>query len=277
MPDQIAKKISRRLRLWWQECKDSMNTEIIKLLNQWPSDKEIYLMVGSESSGTTAISSLLFQEISGLRFLDEGRYPWVWDTYQEVYQGNMSIEDYPKLQLFDAIKVPGFAAILPQFRVAFPKTRVIYVIRDPRDYINSAIKTWGVDTVDDLTGISWVKENWLKIQSQDPVERLALRWKRYINTAMAENGIIYVKYEDFCRDKISTIEKLASLLDIPFNKDRIARICETQLCHESVRPYEPLGPGGWKNGILQTKHIETIEKLCGSEMSKWGYTTNHSP
>ena len=77
------------------------------------------------------------------------------------------------MQLYDSIKVPGFAAILPEFLEEFPNTSVIYVLRDPRDVVASAYRTWKVDTRDRLESIPWVRQTWLGIRDEDPVARLA--------------------------------------------------------------------------------------------------------
>jgi hypothetical protein len=248
---------------------------MISIFNKWPCPDKKYLLVGSESSGTTAIANLLFVDVPSVRFFEEGHNQWIWDAYQKIYLRRQSIYDYPRLQLFDAIKVPGFATIIDEFRKGFPNSRIIYVVRDPRDFINSAIKTWKVKSVEELSDISWCKENWLGISSKDPIERLSIRWKIYINSAMAKDNILFIRYEDFFADKVNTIKHLALRLGLPFNKDRAEKLCGNQLCHISVRNYKPSGPGGWNTGILRHEHIEKIERICKDEMIYWKYDKNN--
>jgi hypothetical protein len=268
---KLLKRIMDRIERIGQEYADAINAYLVKMFNKWPCLDTKFLLVGSESSGTTAIANLLFLEIPSIRFLDEGDHQWVWEAYQSIFQKKRRIRDYPRLQLFDAIKVPGFASIIDEFRKGFPNSEVIYVVRDPRDFINSAIKTWKVKNVGELSTISWSKENWLNIPNKDPIERLSIRWKKYINLAMDQDDIIFVRYEDFCEDKVETIKNLSSQIGLPFNEDRTKRICDKQLCHTSVRNYNPQGPGGWKRGILVNEHIKKIEKICEKEMIRWKY------
>ena len=112
--------------------------------NPWPCVNEKRLVVGCESSGTTPIGRMLLRDTSR-RFLFEGNNTWVWDLYMSVYQGHSQVRDYPALQLFDGIKVPGFAAILEQFVTEFPNTKILYVVRDPRDVLASAYRTHRIE------------------------------------------------------------------------------------------------------------------------------------
>jgi hypothetical protein len=269
--NRLHNAISRRLHRLGRECIDVFNVAAIRVFDRWPCHGEKYLVVGCESSGTTAIANLLFLGNPSIRFLEEGEHPWVWNAYMSIYQKTSSITDYPRLQLFDAIKVPGFAVIIAEFRHAFPNTRVIYCVRDPRDVVNSAINTWKVKIISELEDISWSKETWLGIERQDPVERLALRWKRYLQSATVAGNVLFVRYEDFCSNKVETIRELSSQLGLPFNQDRVRRLCDVQLSPKSVRDYRPIKPGGWHSGMLQRDHVRSIEEICKPEMEKWNY------
>ena len=120
----LPSRIRRRASADWRELEDRARSRLIATLGRWPCAEPKYLLVGAESSGTTAIADLLFEDVRGLRFLVEGgRQAWVWDVYKRVYQGQAAVRDFPRLQLFDAIKVPGFAMIIRQFREEFPLHR----------------------------------------------------------------------------------------------------------------------------------------------------------
>jgi hypothetical protein len=104
-------------------------------------DRFRYLLVGAENSGTSAVANLLFVDIPGIRFFREGtRQTWAWDAHKSIYRGNAAIRDYPRLQLFDAIKVTGFATIFAQFRPGSSTTQVISMVVDPRDFVSSAFR-----------------------------------------------------------------------------------------------------------------------------------------
>lgn len=272
----LAERVKNRTDWIIREFADVSALVPIRLFHRWPCRDRKLLLVGSESSGSTAIAKLLFLSSPSLRFLEEGYNQWVWNAYRQIYQGRRSIRDYPRLQLFDTIKVPGFATILRQFKESFPNSKIVYIVRDPRDFVNSAIKTWKVGSVAELTDVSWSKENWLGIQETDPVIRLALRWRTYLRCAESVPDVIFVRYEDFCADKPGTIQDLATAMEIPYDLDRVIALQNQQLSHVSVRDYKPAGPGGWRLGILEPQHINKIESACQAEMSRWHYQTANS-
>lgn len=262
--DKLSRKIRRAgdaLRVW----RLSTQRDI------WPCLERKHLVVGCESSGTTPISHLLFRGRPA-RFLIEGEQRWVWDVYKSVYQGRSRVEAYPRLQLFDNFKVPGFAAILPQFLTAFPNTRVVYVVRDPRDVVVSAYKTWKVARRAALSEIGWVKHNWLGIAETDPVGRLAHRWRTYLEHSQQVPGVTYVRYEDFCADKVGFLARLAESLSLAVDLSAAAERCDRQASTADTRAYQPEGPGAWqKADWLTGRDIERIEQVCGMHMRRWNY------
>ncbi len=275
----VRSSVSDKINVYGPETLDFLREKWIRLANRWPSQEKKYLLVGAESSGTTAVSDLLFKEISDIRYLEEGEQQWVWDAYRSIYQGKGRLRDYPRLQLFDAIKVPGFSVIINEFLAEFPNTTVVYLVRDPRDFANSAIKTWKIHRMEDFHKVPWSNVKWLGVDCDDPVECLARRWKTYVRSASKVKGIVFVKYEDFCQDKVGVIADLCQRLQLPFDKERVSELCDIQLSHASVRAYRPNGPGGWKDSILEDSHIKTIEDICEEEMLEWGYersTSGHS-
>jgi hypothetical protein len=252
--------------------RDSLGVAALRLRRRqlWPCRDRKYLVVGCESSGTTPISHLLLRDGKS-RFLLEGINNWVWDLYMSVYQSHTSVRDYPRLQAYDRIKVPGFAAILPQFVEEFPNTAIVYCVRDPRDMVASAFRTWQVQTREQLSSVSWVAETWLGISESDPVARLAIRWRTYLERSQQVAGVHYVRYEDFCADRPGFIKSLAEQLHLEIDVEDVRHRCKHQASEKSARNYQPKGPGTWRNGHLTEKDAAIIERICGPQMRQWGY------
>ncbi len=267
----IKDSVADKINIYGNGALDYLKERWIRLSDKWPSHEKKYLLVGSESSGTTAVSELLFKEVKDLRYLEEGEQQWIWEAYRSVYQKQTTLRSYPRLQLFDAIKVPGFSVIINEFLKEFPNTKVVYLVRDPRDFASSAIKTWKIRQMGDFKDIPWTEVQWLGVDCIDPVECLAKRWKAYLNAAMQVDGVVFVKYEDFCQNKIGVISELCEVLGLPFDEARVTQLCDIQLSHASVRAYRPSGPSGWKHSILEQQHIQKIENICREEMLEWGY------
>lgn len=267
----IRTTLADKYNTYHAESFDYLQEIWLRWFKKWPSNKKKYLLVGAESSGTTAVSDLLFKGVKNIRYLEEGEQQWVWQAYRNIYQKKQTIRDFPRLQLFDAIKVPGFSVIINEFLTCFPNTTVVYLVRDPRDFASSAIKTWKIGNMQDFDKVPWSNIDWLGIDCNDPVECLALRWKAYINAASKIKDVVFVRYEDFCQDKVGVISELCRNLQLPFDEDRVAQLCDVQLSHMSVRAYRPAGPGGWRESILEPEHIRRIENICHEEMQHWGY------
>lgn len=265
--EPLLQRCARRLR---RLADDVAEFRIRARRAPWPCVSRKYLVVGCESSGTTPISHLLFRT-GPTRFLIEGDNPWVWALYQAVYQGHRRVRDYPRLQLYDSLKVPGFAAILPQLLEEFPNTSVIYVLRDPRDVVVSAYKTHQLTARDQLGSIAWVRQTWLGIRDEDPVARLAWRWRLYLERSQQVPGVTYVRYEDFCADKVGCIRRWASRLELQVDEGQIRRVCDRQASTPDARDYRPEGPGAWRNSYLTDHDAAIIEGICGTHMRRWGY------
>lgn len=190
-----------------------------------------------------------------------------------VYRGEAHLSEYPRLQLFDFVKVPGFAAILEKYKAAFPNSSIVYVVRDPRDVLLSAIRTFRVTSFDDLNEVNWIKQDWLGIPERDPVMRLAMRWLAYLREARKVAGVHFLKYEDFFCDRIEVIRQLADMLDIEFDQENAEKIAVTQASHASVRDYEPLGPlSPAAYPFLPGDAMQRIEGICASEMDEFRYS-----
>jgi len=255
-----SENLSDRAKVWWVKLKSE----------PWPCRDQKFVVVGCESSGTTIISHLLLNT-GDLRFLLEGQQTWVWEALQRIYRGESTIREYPKLQLYDAWKVPGFAAILPQIVDSFPNIRIVYVVRDPRDVVESAFRTWKVKDRAGLANIPWVSSTWLGIEAQDPIVRLASRWRRYMEISRALSNIEYLRYEDFCQNKVACILDLSKRLGIQVNEDIVRARCDLQASSRVTRDYAPKGIETWKNGVLTEEDLRLIEETCSDEMQAWGY------
>jgi len=269
----LISRIAGRLAEEYRRAADNIAVCRIRLRRQsWPCPKKQFLLVGCESSGTTIMARLLFRGGS-LRFFREGKdgNEWCWQAYQEIYQGHKSIRDYPRLQLYDAVKVPGFAAILSHYVREFPNVSILCTVRDPRDVVASACKTWGVTPDNGLQSIKWVTESWLDVPEKDPIARLAWRWRIYLERSRLVPGVTYVRYEDFCADKVHCIMRLAGKLDIEVDEARIKELCDQQASLPVTRGYRPKGPGSWREGLLTDRDIRVIEEICGDLMEFWNY------
>src|SRR5918994_7918373 len=130
-----------------------------------------------------------------------------------------------------AIKEPNGSIGAPLLAEAFPESRMILLVRDPRDVVSSAMAaqrkgSWG--------------EGWRasgdngSLADTDPDE-FARQWANMYTVSLGNARKAYevhkgpravVRYEDLRTDTLKTMRRLYSKLDIPVGEEELARIVE---------------------------------------------------
>ena len=105
----------------------------------------------------------------------------------------------------------------------------------------------------------------MNLDADHYVGMLAARWQRVANTYLEHAGDIeLIRYEDFCADKVTAIEDLATRLGLP-RKNRIE--------HEVNTQYQSRGSNrgvDWEE-FFGTENLARIEARCVDEMRALGY------
>ena len=120
--------------------------------------------------------------------------------------------------------------------------------------------------------MSWVKQDWQRIAATDPVERLATRWVRYLEESQKISDVTYVRYEDFCDDKLDTTRRLCQALSLPFHHGTAMTIADRQASH-----HRPARLHADRSRTLAglPAHLdgdeERIRAICGDQLARWGY------
>jgi hypothetical protein len=207
------------------------------------------------------------------------RNAWLGSIRSFVLDG--AAERFPQMggEQYLVIKEPNGSIGAPLLMEALPESRMIFLIRDPRDVCASV-----------LDGAK--KGNWLYMIPQegdyprgedgplspadtDPdsfVQGRAAHYLRDIgNTKRAYEAHrgrkVMVKYEDLRVDTLGTMKSMYSTLDVPVDKDELARVVDKH-SWENV-PEEMKGegkfirkatPGAWKEDLTpgQTEIVEKI-------------------
>ncbi len=154
---------------------------------------------------------------------------------------------------------------LPFILANFAPTKIIYLVRDPRDmalsWKNSAVlrggvmraaKIWKTDQVESLKVFQWLNES---------------------------NHIYLLKYEDLLAQPEDELQKMCSFLNIPFETDmlrfqddRLTRqnADRTELWQNLQKPLLKANFNKYKQQ-LSFDEIAYVENLCKDEMEKLGY------
>jgi len=171
-----------------------------------------------------------------------------------------------------AIKEPNGSIGAPLLGEAFPESRMILLVRDPRDVVSSAMAaqkkgSWG--------------EGWRanggsdSLADTDPDE-FARQWANMYTVSLGNARKAYkahkgpravVRYEDLRADTLETMRRLYSTLDIPVGEQELAGVVQRH-AWENVpenkkgpdKPHRKATPGGWKEDLTpeQARIVEDL-------------------
>jgi len=170
------------------------------------------------------------------------------------------------------IKEPNGSIGAPLLMEALPESRMILLVRDPRDVAASQLDTSGED--------SWRNRNLLeKLGEGRPgrppdtvVEEAANGFAQSMDKAKqaydAHKGRkVLVRYEELRADAVGTMCRIHSSLEIPVNDEALRRAVEKHSWENIPEDdkgegkfYRKATPGGWRDD-LTPKQVEIVERV----------------
>lgn len=105
---------------------------------------------------------------------------------------------------------------------------------------------------------------WQGLEGDNYIEVMAARWNLAADMYLDHNDeMILIRYEDFLKDKIGSIQQLATTLGLKPFKDISSKL---------DLEYQPRGDRNvtWIK-FFGEKNLERIERICGSKMEPFGY------
>src|SRR5918993_5601131 len=203
---------------------------------------------------------------------DDYREAWIRSIRNFVLEGANARFSGPDENVYLAIKEPNGSIGAPLLAEAFPESRMILLVRDPRDVVSSAMAaqrkgSWG--------------EGWRasadngSLADTDPDE-FARQWANMYAVSLGNARKAYevhkgprvvVRYEDLRADTLKTMRQLYSKLDIPVGEEELAGSVERH-AWENVpenkkgpdKPHRKATPGGWKED-LTPEQARIVEEL----------------
>ncbi len=175
------------------------------------------------------------------------------------------------------VKEPNGSLGAPLIMEAMPESRLILLVRDPRDAIASSMDArreggWQYESRKSLAGgeqasgsrVDKDPDAFVKDRAKTYLQRISLTKQAY-DAHVGPKAL--VRYEELRADTLGTMTRIYSELGIPFDREELARAVEKH-AWENI-PEEERGagkvfrkatPGGWREDLTpeQAKTIESI-------------------
>lgn len=172
------------------------------------------------------------------------------------------------------IKEPNGTIGAPLLCEAMTESRMILLIRDPRDVAASSLEAhqkggwlyeWAGETE---------RKKWNAVPDKNPDEFIKTRANYYMqNIGTAKQAYdahkgpkVLVRYEDLRADTLGTMKRIYSTLEIPVNEGELAEIVEKHSWENIPEDEKGVGkfnrkavPGSWR-GDLTPKQAEIVER-----------------
>lgn len=199
---------------------------------------------------------------SGFIFSPSHRDTWIGSIRSFVIEGANARAPKISRNAYMVIQEPNGAIGAPWLLEALPESRMIFLVRDPRDVVASMLDAyrkggWLHSEQHLLNPYGPHEEKWLgSLAESDPiafVKNAARRYLRDISTV--QQGYDFhsgpkalVRYEDLKADTLGTMKRISSALAITVDEDELGRAVEKQAWHNI--PEESKGEGKmWRKGV----------------------------
>jgi hypothetical protein len=172
------------------------------------------------------------------------------------------------------IKEPNGSIGAPLLSEAMPASRVIFLVRDPRDVAASGLDaarkgSWQFENAADR---GWKREALADNQPDVWVRRRAQNYVRHAGKARdayeAHKGPkVLIRYEELRDDTLGTMERLYSTLGIEVGGEELARAVERHAWENIPEKekgqgkfYRKATPGGWREDLTPDQ-VEIVEQI----------------
>ena len=156
-------------------------------------------------------------------------------------------------------KTPKYVFFLDTLTKAFPESKVLFVVRDPRDTVLSMREAWGRSLV--RGAVVW----------RDSA-RVAREWL----SDNDESRCRKVHYETLVSDPVPVMQEVAEWLGVGFDVDALNHYTGEERWGAARGPGVQNSSVARYRGTLSERNIETIEAITGLEMEWFGYARDSS-
>jgi hypothetical protein len=236
-------------------------------------------LLGNQKTGSTAIAALLAESSNEPIILDiffRLFYPAERLLLEKKLPFKQFVRNNKLFFSYRLIKEPGLSFWVDEIINTFPLSKIVFILRDPRDNIRSILNRLNlrgdltdlsIDQHQALPGDIWkmiVDGTLYDTKGGNYIESQALRWNKILQIYEKHaNKMILIRYEDFVKDKANQIYQLAEKLCIEHPVD-ISDKVNFQYQSKGNRSIS------WED-FFGKENLWRIENICGEYMQKYGY------
>ena len=239
------------------------------------------IVLGNQKSGSSAIANLIAEYSDISRTID---IPEFIQYQSKIIKGEKNfssfIKKYPYRFSKYLLKDNHFSFYINDVEQCFPDSYILFVMRHPLDNIRSILDRVNMSGTDIIQSFNYIENkiepNWKPILSNEFLpqisnklllyEGLAIRWKVAAQLYLkSKNKAQLVKYEEFDKNKMKTIQNICNLLNLKEKRDITPKLDYN---------FQQKGKNRNKNIIefFDKEIIEKVEALCEEEMRELGYS-----
>jgi hypothetical protein len=219
---------------------------------------------------------LRLEERKGKHFILSPRYRSTWLRSIRNFVLDGAGARFPEVakDRYLVIKEPGGSVGAGLLMEALPESRMILLVRDPRDVVASWVDArreggWR-DEGRKEKNLPPVQEE--KNVSPVPIDKRAKRYLQNVGEAkkayeLHEGRKILVKYEELRADALGTMRRIYSALEIPVAEEELKRAVEKHAWENIPEEekgegkfYRKATPGGWRDD-LSPEQVRAVERI----------------
>lgn len=208
---------------------------------------------------------------------DPTRAGWIQSIRNFVLDGARNAHPFLTPEDYLVIKEPNGSQGAPLLMEALPESRMVLLIRDPRDAVASNLDAarnggWLHEWADKG---AWKRDGTADNDPDAFVKTRAVIYAQQVGNAKrayeAHKGSkSLVRYEDLLEDTLSTMKRLFTELDVPFEAGELAGVAETHSWANipegekgEGKFYRRARPGGWKDD-LTPEQVAIVEEATAT-------------
>jgi hypothetical protein len=247
--------------------------------------KPVFIL-GNQKAGTSVIAALLSQATGCSVSIDLAReFLGNGSVFKKIKNGSAGFDTVIQRNRLDfsrdIIKEANLTPFYDDIAARFPKSKCVFIIRDPADNLRSQLNRWDIPgNMEDLRSedVRQIKKSWqiifdgtwLGLTGNGYIEMLAQRWRYLADLYWTHRkNMILIRYEDFIKDKVREICHLADRLNLDLRHD-ISHKVNIQYQSKGRSDVTPVAFFGEKN-------LRRIETICHVQMERFGYPSYFQP